>query len=57
VAALLEHPANPRRVGAGLYGYARGLLGGEASSEGFGAGTQPTFFHNLATIRVDEAQG
>ena len=31
VAALLEHPARPGRVGSRLYGDAHGLLGGEAS--------------------------
>jgi hypothetical protein len=41
VAAVLEYPANPRRVGACLYGYAQWLLlRGEASPEGFGDGTQ-----------------
>jgi hypothetical protein len=38
VTALLEYPARPRRVGAGLDRYAHGPLGDEASSEGLGAG-------------------
>jgi hypothetical protein len=57
VAQLLEHPARPGRVGAGLDGYAhRRPLGGEASPEGFGAGTQPTLFDHLAALLIDEAQ-
>src|SRR5215204_3758988 len=57
VAALLQEPANPGRVGARFYGDAhRRLLGGEASSEGLGAGPQPTLLHDLATLLVDEAE-
>jgi hypothetical protein len=32
VAALLQEPANPRRVSSRFYCYAHGTLGGEASS-------------------------
>ena len=38
VAALLEHSANPGRVGSRLYCYAHRLLRSEAYSEGFGGG-------------------
>src|SRR5215203_1434773 len=56
VATLLKYPARPGRVGSSLYGYAHVLLGGEASLEGFGAGTQPTLLHYLATLLVDETE-
>jgi hypothetical protein len=56
VATLLQDPARPGRVGASLDGYAHRLFGGEAPLEGFGAGTQPTLLHNLATVLVDEAE-
>ena len=39
VAALLQHPANPGRVGSRFYGYAQRLLEGEASSESLWGGT------------------
>jgi hypothetical protein len=54
---LLEQTAYPGRVGSSLDGYAqRPLLGGEASSEGFGGCAQPTLLDHLAAYRVDEAQ-
>ena len=56
VAALLQEPANPGRVGSGLYSYAHGPLGGEAPTESLGGGAQPTFFDHLAALGVDEAQ-
>jgi hypothetical protein len=56
VAALLEYPARPRRVGSRLDCDAHGALGGEAPSEGLGAGTQPTLLEHLAALLVDEAQ-
>ena len=56
VAALLQEPANPGRMGSRFYGYAHGLLGGEASPYGFGGGRQPTLLHNLAAVCVDEAE-
>src|SRR3712207_5328586 len=57
VSALLEHSANPGRVGSCLYGYAqRLLLRVEASPEGLRGGTQPTLLHNLTALGVDEAQ-
>jgi hypothetical protein len=40
VATFLQEPANPRRMGSCFYGDAHGLLGGEASPQGFGGGTQ-----------------
>jgi hypothetical protein len=54
VAALLEHPARPRRVGSGLDGYTQRPFGGEAPPEGLGGGTQPTLLHNLAAYCVDD---
>jgi hypothetical protein len=54
VAALLQNPAGPGRVGAGLDGNAHRSLRSEASPEGFGAGTQPTLLEHLAAICVDE---
>ena len=56
VAALLEHPAHPRRVSSSLDGYAQQPLRGEAPPEGFGAGTQPTLLDHLAAYGVDEAE-
>jgi hypothetical protein len=56
VTTLLQEPANPGRMGSRFYGDAQSLLGGEASFQGFGGGTQPAFLHNLATLLVDEAQ-
>src|SRR5215211_8196056 len=56
VAALLQEPANPGRVGSGLYSYAHGPLGGEAPTESLGGGAQPTFFDHLAALGVDKAQ-
>ena len=56
MAALLEHPADPRRVGSSLDGHAQRPLGGEASPEGLWGGAQPTLLDRLATVRVDEAQ-
>ena len=57
MATFLQYPARPRRVGAGLDGYAhRRLLGGEAPSESLGASAQPTFLHNLAALLIDEAE-
>jgi hypothetical protein len=57
VAAFLQEPANPRRVGSRLYGYAQWLLlGGKASSESLGCGAQPTLLDHLATLLVDEAE-
>ena len=53
---LLEHPARPRRVGSGLYGYTQRLLGGEAPSEGLRGCAQPPFLDHLAAVLVDEAQ-
>jgi hypothetical protein len=38
-------------------GRAQRLLVGEAPQKGPEAGTQPTFLHNLAILRVDEAEG
>ena len=43
-------------MGFRFYGDAHGLLGGEASSEGFGGGAQTTLLHNLAALLIDEAQ-
>jgi hypothetical protein len=40
VGAPFEQTANPGRVGSCLDGYAHGLLGGEASPEGFRGGAQ-----------------
>src|ERR671910_2387580 len=48
VAALLQEPANPGRVGSRFYGDAHGLLGVEAPSEGFGGGAQPALLHNAS---------
>jgi hypothetical protein len=54
VAALLEHPARPGRVGSGLDGYAhRRPLRRKAPLEGLGGGAQPAFLHDLATLLVD----
>jgi hypothetical protein len=47
VAALLQEPANPGRVGPHLDGYTHRPLGGEASTESLGGGAQPTFFDHL----------
>jgi len=57
VAAVLEYPANPRRVGARLYGYAQRLvlLRGEALPEGLGDGTQPTLLDHFAAFGVQQA--
>jgi len=57
VAALLQEPADPGRVGPRLHGDAHGPLGGEAPPEGLGGGAQPAFLDYLAVLRVDEAQG
>jgi hypothetical protein len=56
VAALLQEPANPGRVGSRLYGDAQRPLGGEAPPEGLPGGAQPAFLDHLAALRVDEAQ-
>src|SRR5215213_4857852 len=55
VAALLEHSTNPGRMGSRLHGYAHRPLRNEATSEGFGSGSQPTLFHNLAALLRTEA--
>jgi hypothetical protein len=56
VAALLQEPANPGRVGSRFHRDAQRGLGGEASSEGFWGGAQPTLLDDLAASCVDEAQ-
>jgi hypothetical protein len=56
MSAFFEHPAHPWRMGSGLYGDAQRLLRRKTPSEGLGAGAQPALFHNLAALRVDEAQ-
>jgi hypothetical protein len=54
---LLEHPANPGRVGSSLDSHAHGLLlRSEASPESLGCGAQPAFLDHLAAYCVDEAQ-
>src|SRR5215211_9446951 len=54
---LLEHPTNPRRVSACLYGYAQWpLLRAEAPPEGFGSGAQSALLDHLAALCVQKAQ-
>jgi hypothetical protein len=56
VAALLQNPACPGRMGTSFYGDAQRGLGSEASSEGLGGGTQPAFLDDLAALLIDHAQ-
>jgi hypothetical protein len=53
VSTLPQEPVNPRRVGSRFYGDAHGLLGREASPEGFGSGAQSALLHNLAALLID----
>jgi hypothetical protein len=53
VAAPLQKPAHPGRVGSHLDGDAQMMpLGTEPTFEGFRGGAQPTLFQDLATLSV-----
>src|SRR5829696_1863083 len=56
VAQLLQQPANPRRMGAHLDGYAQLLLRVKALLEGFGGGTQSTFFEHFTALDIQKTQ-
>lgn len=54
-ALLLEQPANPRRMGAHLDGYAQRSLGIEVAPESLRDGTQPALFDDLTAFGVQQA--
>jgi hypothetical protein len=56
VAPLFQQPANPRRMGSDLDGYAQLLLRVKAPPEGFGGGTQPTFFEHFTALDIQKTQ-
>ena len=56
MAALLQQPAHPGRMGSGFYGYAQRPLRSEASFEGCWGGVQPALLDYLTVLLIDEAQ-
>ena len=57
VAALLQHPACPGRVGSSLDCDAHGGCSeAKRRLKGLGGRTQPTFLHNLTALLIDEAE-